>query len=120
MEFEGAGSPFSATCQREAQPKLNTGNVQLTPSLSVNMQRTTLAKLVKLDPGRVSLLDNVAVTYSSQMENSIEAPDSVFGALDVASMKLQRIEAQSESFFQFKFRFCVHCAEFQLQPIRFV
>ncbi|MBS18393.1 MAG: hypothetical protein CL835_02390, partial [Crocinitomicaceae bacterium] len=67
-----------------------TGNVQLTvPSLSVNMQRTTLAKLVGLDAGRVTLLDNVAVTYSSQMENSVEAPDSIFGALDFASMKIR-------------------------------
>ena len=83
-------SPFSATVSARHSQNSNTGNVQLTvPSLSVNMQRTTLAKLVGLDAGRVSLLDNVAVTYSSQMENSIEAPDSVFGALDVASMKIR-------------------------------
>ena len=82
-------SPFSATVSARHSQNSNTGNVQLTvPSLSVNMQRTTLAKLVGLDAGG-SLLDNVAVTYSSQMENSIEAPDSVFGALDVASMKIR-------------------------------
>ena len=83
-------SPFSATVSARHSQNSNTGNVQLTvPSLSVNMQRTTLAKLLGLDAGRVSLLDNVAVTYSSQMENSVEAPDSVFGALDFASMKIR-------------------------------
>ena len=83
-------SPFSATVSARHSQNSTTGNVQLTvPSLSVNMQRTTLAKLVGLDAGRVTLLDNVAVTYSSQMENSVEAPDSVFGALDFASMKIR-------------------------------
>ena len=79
-ELEGYQS-FSATVS--ASYEIN-GQRQLTvPSLSVNMRRTTLANWSGWTRG-VTLLDNV-VTYNSQMENSVEAPDSVFGALDFAS-----------------------------------
>jgi len=59
------------------------------PSLSINMQRTSLAKLMGIQVGRSSFLDGVAVTYSSQMENTIQAPDSVFGAQDWSSLQIR-------------------------------
>ena len=90
MEFEGAAQSVLCDGQREAQPKLQHRQCAVDRAFVVREHAAHhLAKLVGLDAGRVSLLDNVAVTYSSQMENSIEAPDSVFGALDVASMKIR-------------------------------
>ena len=53
------------------------------------MQRTSLAKLVGLGAGQSSLLDGVAVTYSSQMENTLQGPDSVFGAQDWRNLKIR-------------------------------
>jgi hypothetical protein len=83
-------SPFSATISARHTQNSTTGNVQLTvPSLSLNMQRTPLSQLVGLDRGRSALLDGLAVTYSSQMENVVEAPDSVFGALDWGSLDIR-------------------------------
>ena len=79
-------TPFSTNISARHSQNSLTGNVQLTlPSLSINMQRTSLAKLIGVQVGRSSFLDGVAVTYSSQMENTIQAPDSVFGAQDWSS-----------------------------------
>ena len=59
------------------------------PSLSLNMQRTSLAKLVGLTAGRSSFLDGVSVTYSSPMENTLQGPDSLFGAQDWRNLKIR-------------------------------
>ena len=83
-------TPFSTNISARHSQNSLTGNVQLTlPSLSLNMQRTSLAKLMGVQVGRSSFLDGVAVTYSSQMENTIQAPDSVFGAQDWSSLKIR-------------------------------
>ena len=83
-------SPFSATVSARHTQNSTTGNVQITvPSLSINMQRTPLSRLLGLDPGRSDLLDGLALTYSTQMENVIEAPDSVFGALDFSGLEVR-------------------------------
>lgn len=83
-------TPFSTNISARHSQNSLTGNVQLTlPSLSLNMQRTSLAKLMGVQVGRSSFLDGVAVTYSSQMENTIQAPDSVFGAQDWSSLQIR-------------------------------
>ena len=83
-------TPFSTNISARHNQNSLTGNVTLTvPSLSLNMQRTSLSKLVGLDAGRSALLDGVAVTYSTQMENTIQGADSAFGAQDWSSLKIR-------------------------------
>ena len=83
-------TPFSTNISARHNQNSLTGNVNLTvPSLSLNMQRTSLSKLVGLDAGKSALLDGVAVTYSTQMENTIQGADSAFGAQDWSSLKIR-------------------------------
>ena len=83
-------TPFSTNISARHNQNSLTGNVTLTvPSVSLNMQRTSLSKLVGLDAGKSALLDGVAVTYSSQMENTIQGADSAFGAQDWSSLKVR-------------------------------
>ena len=83
-------TPFSTNISARHNQNSLTGNVTLTvPSLSLNMQRTSLSKLVGLDAGKSALLDGVAVTYSTQMENTIQGADSAFGAQDWSSLKIR-------------------------------
>lgn len=83
-------TPFSTNISARHNQNSLTGNVTLTvPSLSLNMQRTSLSKLVGLDAGKSALLDGVAVTYSTQMENTIQGADSAFGAQDWSSLKVR-------------------------------
>ena len=53
------------------------------------MQRTSSSKLVGLTTGQSSLLDGVAVTYSTQMENTLQGPDTVFGAQDWRKLNIR-------------------------------
>ena len=83
-------TPFSTNISARHNQNSITGNVSLTvPSLSINMQRTSLSKLIGIDAGRSDLLDGVAVTYSTQLENTIQGPDSVFGSLDWSSLNIR-------------------------------
>ena len=83
-------TPFPTNISARHNQNSLTGNVTLTvPSLSLNMQRTSLSKLVGLDAGKSALLDGVAVTYSTQMENTIQGADSAFGAQDWSSLKIR-------------------------------
>ena len=83
-------TPFSTNISARHNQNSLTGNVSLTvPSLSLNMQRTSVAKLLGLDAGLSAILEGVAVTYSSQMENTIQGPDSVFGAQDWSSFSVR-------------------------------
>ncbi|MEC8361423.1 MAG: putative LPS assembly protein LptD, partial [Bacteroidota bacterium] len=83
-------TPLSTNISARHNQNSLTGNVALTlPSLSLNMQRTSLSKLVGLDAGKSALLDGVAVTYSTQMENTIQGADSAFGAQDWSSLKIR-------------------------------
>ena len=83
-------TPFSTNISARHNQNSLTGNVTLTvPSLSLNMQRTSLSKLVGLDAGKSALLDGVAVTYSTQMENTIQGADSAFGSQDWSSLKIR-------------------------------
>ena len=83
-------TPFSTNISARHNQNSLTGNVTLTvPSLSLNMQRTSLSKLVGLDAGKSAILDGVAVTYSTQMENTIQGADSAFGAQDWSSLKVR-------------------------------
>ena len=83
-------TPFSTNISARHNQNSLTGNVTLTvPSLSLNMQRTSLSKLVGLDAGKSALLDGVAVTYSTQMENTVQGADSAFGAQDWSSLKIR-------------------------------
>ena len=83
-------TPFSTNISARHNQNSLTGNVTLTvPSVSLNMQRTSLSKLVGLDAGKSALLDGVAVTYSTQMENTIQGADSAFGAQDWSSLKIR-------------------------------
>ena len=83
-------TPFSTNISARHNQNSLTGNVTLTvPSLSLNMQRTSLSKLMGLDAGKSALLDGVAVTYSTQMENTIQGSDSAFGAQDWLSLKIR-------------------------------
>lgn len=83
-------TPFSTNISARHNQNSLTGNVTLTvPSLSLNMQRTSLSKLVGLGAGKSALLDGVAVTYSTQMENTIQGADSAFGAQDWSSLKIR-------------------------------
>ena len=83
-------TPFSTNISARHNQNSLTGNVTLTvPSVSLNMQRTSLSKLMGLDAGRSAILDGVAVTYSSQMENTIQGADSAFGAQDWSNLKVR-------------------------------
>ena len=83
-------TPFSTNISARHNQNSLTGNVTLTvPSVSLNMQRTSLSKLMGLDAGRSAILDGVAVTYSSQMENTIQGADSAFGAQDWSSLRIR-------------------------------
>ena len=83
-------TPFSTNISARHNQNSITGNVTLTvPSVSLNMQRTSLSKLVGLDAGRSALLDGVAVTYSSQMENTIQGQDTLFGAQDWSALSVR-------------------------------
>ena len=83
-------TPFSTNISARHNQNSLTGNVTLTvPSLSLNMQRTSLSKLVGLDAGKSAILDGVAVTYSTQMENTIQGADSAFGAQDWSSLNIR-------------------------------
>ena len=83
-------TPFSTNISARHNQNSLTGNVTLTvPSVSLNMQRTSLSKLMGLDAGRSAILDGVAVTYSSQMENTIQGADSAFGAQEWSSLKVR-------------------------------
>ncbi len=83
-------SPFSTNISARHNQNSLTGNVTLTvPSISLNMQRTSLSKLVGLEAGRFELLDGLAVTYSTQMENTIQGVDSAFGAQDWSSLNIR-------------------------------
>ena len=83
-------SPFSTNISARHNQNSLTGNVTLTvPSISLNMQRTSLSKLVGLEAGRFELLDGLAVTYSTQMENTIQGADSAFGAQDWSSLNIR-------------------------------
>ena len=83
-------TPFSANVSARHNQNSLTGNVSLTvPSLSINMQRTSLSKLIGLGSGKSDLLDGVAVTYSTQMENTIQGADSVFGSRDWSSLNMR-------------------------------
>ena len=83
-------TPFSTNISARHNQNSLTENVTLTvPSVSLNMQRTSLSKLMGLDAGRSAILDGVAVTYSSQMENTIQGADSAFGAQDWSSLKVR-------------------------------
>ena len=76
-------TPFSATLSARHSQNSTTGNVQVTlPSLSVNMQRSSLSKLMGLQTGKSKVLDNIALTYSTQLENTISGADTTFGARD--------------------------------------
>ncbi|MGB1384855.1 MAG: putative LPS assembly protein LptD [Flavobacteriales bacterium] len=100
-------TPFSANVSARHSQNSLTGNVSLTvPSLSINMQRTSLAKLMGIATGSSAFLDGVAVTYSTQMENTIQAPDSVFGAqnwgsLDIRNGLKHKVKLSSSSSFGF-------------------
>ena len=83
-------TPFSTNISARHNQNSLTGNVSLTlPSMSLNMQRTSLARLLGMTAGKSALLDGVAVTYSSQMENTIQGPDSLFGALDLNALDVR-------------------------------
>lgn len=100
-------TPFSTNISARHNQNSLTGNVTLTvPSLSLNMQRTSLSKLVGLDAGKSALLDGVAVTYSTQMENTIQGADSAFGAQEWSSLKIRnglkhKLKLTSSSSFSF-------------------
>ena len=100
-------TPFSTNISARHNQNSLTGNVTLTvPSVSLNMQRTSLSKLMGLDAGRSAILDGVAVTYSSQMENTIQGADSAFGAQDWSSLRVRnglkhKVKLTSSSSFGF-------------------
>ena len=81
------GKPLNlAVSARHAQNSL-TRQVDVTlPSLTANLQRTSIADLLGLKNNRISLLDDIAVSASTRFEQMLQAPDSVFAAGDWGSV----------------------------------
>lgn len=76
-------TPFSLAASARHTQNSTTGNVDVTvPSLTLNMNRSSVAKLVGLSPGRARLLDEIQITASSRFEQAFSAPDSVISAGD--------------------------------------
>lgn len=74
-------TPFSLAASARHVQNSTTGNVDVTvPSLTLNMNRSSVAKLVGLPAGRSQLLDDVQLTASSRFEQTFSAPDSVIAA----------------------------------------
>lgn len=75
------GKPINlALSARHSQNSL-THQVDVTlPSLTANLQRTSLAELLGLSNSSWQLLQEVAVTASSRFEQTLQAPDSIFAA----------------------------------------
>ncbi|MDE0870432.1 MAG: putative LPS assembly protein LptD [Flavobacteriales bacterium] len=84
------GKPINlALSARHSQNSL-THQVDVTlPSLTANLQRTSLAELLGLSNSAWQLLQEVAVTASSRFEQTLQAPDSIFamGAWDQVSFQ---------------------------------
>lgn len=77
------GKPISLAMSARHSQNSQTGNVNVTaPSMTLNLQRTSLSKLIGLSSSRLRLLDEVAVSASSRFEQTMQAPDSVFLAGD--------------------------------------
>ncbi len=74
-------TPFSLAASARHTQNSTTGNVDVTvPSLTLNMNRSSLAKLVGLTAGRSRLMDDVQLTASSRFEQTFSAPDTVIAA----------------------------------------
>ncbi len=74
-------TPFSLAASARHTQNSTTGNVDVTvPSLTVNMNRSSVAKLLGVAAGRSRLLDDVQLTASSRFEQTFSAPDSVISA----------------------------------------
>ena len=77
------GKPISLALSARHSQNSQTGNVNVTaPSMTLNLQRTSLSKLIGISSSRLRLLDEVAVSASSRFEQTMQAPDSVFLAGD--------------------------------------
>lgn len=73
------GKPFNVAVSARHAQNSQTGNVDLTlPALTLNLQRTSLAKLLGSSNVRSRLLDEIAITGSTRFEQTMQAPDSVF------------------------------------------
>lgn len=77
------GKPLNlAVSARHAQNSL-TNQVNITlPSLTANLQRTSIADLLGLEDSRIDLLNDIAISASTRFEQMAQAPDSVFAAGD--------------------------------------
>lgn len=77
------GKPINIAVSARHSQNSVTGNVDVTlPSLTMNMQRTSLAKIMGLENSRSTLLNEIAVTASSRFEQTMQAPDSILAAGD--------------------------------------
>lgn len=77
------GKPFNVAMSARHAQNSQTGNVDLTlPSLTFNLQRSSLAKLMGLQTVGNRLLDEIAITGSTRFEQTMQAPDSVFSSGD--------------------------------------
>ena len=84
------GKPINlAVSARHAQNSL-TNQVDVTlPSLTANLQRTSVADLLGLKNSSIGLLNDIAVSASSRFEQMLQAPDSVFAAGDWDSVSFR-------------------------------
>lgn len=74
-------TPFSVAASARHSQNSTTGNVDVTvPSLTLNMNRSSIAKLVGLPAGQFRLLDDLQLTASSRFEQTFAAPDSILAA----------------------------------------
>ena len=84
------GKPISLALSARHAQNSQTGNVNLTaPSMTLNLQRSSLSKLLGLTSSRSKLLDEIAVSASSRFEQTMEAPDSVFMAGDWSNISFR-------------------------------
>ncbi len=84
------GKPINlAVSARHAQNSL-TNQVDVTlPSLTANLQRTSLSDLLGLKNSSMGLLNDIAVSASTRFEQMVQAPDSVFASGDWDSMSFR-------------------------------
>ena len=81
------GLPLSLAASARHSQNSATGRVEaVLPSLTLNLNRTSLARLLGVRTGRSRFLDELALTGSSRFEQGFEAADSTLRAGDFRSV----------------------------------
>lgn len=84
------GKPLNFAASARHAQNSNTNRVDLTlPSLTMNLSRTSLRKLLALDGRKGQWLDEIALSGSTRFEQTLSAADSAIAARDWAAVELR-------------------------------